>query len=284
MAYCTNCGKPVGEEDAYCRVCGKPQAATPATALGTSAPVTPAWASGPASYGLDWRANVAARALPLIGGRAGWAQAGLASAIIASVLSIVATYRDIQLLEALQSGRTPSSETVESVEAMFAASGLALAATFLFAAITFCIWIHRASRCVEESRVGPMRFSAGWAVGWWFVPIMNLFRPYQVIAELWRATGDSVHLRDWTRDGVSALLGWWWGIYIASGVVAGIGGSLDPTVAPTLDEAATYEWIWIAGDLVAIIAAILAIAVVRGLSARIEARSRVTESREFAAL
>ena len=283
MAYCTSCGKPIGDVDAYCRVCGKaqPTAAPTAPAPATAVPATPSAASQSWS---DWRAGVAVRPLPSIAGRAGWAQAGLASAILASVLSIVATYRDIQLIETLQAGRTPSAATVDSVEALFAASGLAVAAAFLFAAITFCMWIHRASRCVEESRVGPMRFTAGWAVGWWFVPFMNLFRPYQVVAELWRASAADAHVRDWKRDGVSALLGWWWGIYIASGFVAGIAGGLDPEVAPTLEEAANYEWFWIAGDVVAIVAAVLAIAVVRGLSARIDARGRVTEQREFAAL
>ena len=220
----------------------------------------------------------------LVGGRARWAQAGLASVILASVLSIIATYRDIQLIEALQAGRTPSAETVDSVGAMFEGSGLAAAAAFLFAAVTYLMWLHRASSRVAEAQVGPTRFSPGWAVGWWFIPIMNLFRPYQVIAELWRATGGNVHLRDWTRDGVSALLGWWWGIYILMGLVGGMGGGLDPVNAPTLEEAANYEWFWILGDLVTIAAAILAIAVVRGLTARIEARSQVAESREFAAL
>lgn len=220
----------------------------------------------------------------VIGARSGWAQAGLASVILASVLSIIATYRDIQLIEALRAGRTPGAATVDSVGAMFEASALAVGAAFLFAVITFLMWLHRSSRCVEESGVGPMRFSPGWAVGWWFVPIMSLFRPYQVVAELWRATGDQIAYRDWTRDGVSALLGWWWGLYIVMGLVACLAGGLDPVNAPTLEEAASYEWFWIVGDLVTVVAAILAIAVVRGLTARIEARSHVAEQREFAAL
>jgi len=29
------------------------------------------------------------------------------------------------------------------------------------------------------------RFTPGWAVGYWFVPFVNLVRPYQIVADLW---------------------------------------------------------------------------------------------------
>ena len=32
------------------------------------------------------------------------------------------------------------------------------------------------------------RFSPGWSVGWWFIPALNLLRPYQVIKEIWRGS------------------------------------------------------------------------------------------------
>jgi len=52
-----------------------------------------------------------------------------------------------------------------------------------------------------------MHFTPGWCVGWYFVPIWNLFRPHQCMREIW----DTVHLQ---RPVGSALLRLWWLFWI----------------------------------------------------------------------
>jgi hypothetical protein len=63
-------------------------------------------------------------------------------------------------------------------------SGLAGLAT----AIAFLMWIHRVSKNLYPLGAVGQRFSPGWAVGWWFVPVMFFFRPYQVMGEIWRGS------------------------------------------------------------------------------------------------
>ncbi len=54
-----------------------------------------------------------------------------------------------------------------------------------------------------------MIFTPGWSVGWYFIPVANLWKPYQVMKEIWNvshkclATGHSV-------------LGWWWALWLLS--------------------------------------------------------------------
>jgi hypothetical protein len=57
--------------------------------------------------------------------------------------------------------------------------------TFVAGAIAIPMWCHRAYRNLPALGAGVVRFSPGWAAGSWFVPVLNLFRPYQVLRELW---------------------------------------------------------------------------------------------------
>ena len=52
-------------------------------------------------------------------------------------------------------------------------------------AATFLCWIYRASENLHSLSSDQMRFSPQGAVGWYFVPLANLFRPYQTMQEIW---------------------------------------------------------------------------------------------------
>ena len=128
------------------------------------------------------------------------------------------------------------SELAEAEENLDGAQyfyGLVTVAT----AIASLLWIYRASRNLHSLGALGQRFSPGWAVGWWFIPIFFFFRPYQVMVEIWkgstpRASGETT--LDWKSGAVSALLPWWWACWIAQwfiGLISGIteasGGSIE---------------------------------------------------------
>jgi uncharacterized membrane protein YiaA len=55
-------------------------------------------------------------------------------------------------------------------------------------ATLFLMWLFRCYVNLRELGVRNLRFTPGWAVGYWFIPIVNLFRSKQILDELWRAT------------------------------------------------------------------------------------------------
>src|SRR4051812_38912574 len=61
-------------------------------------------------------------------------------------------------------------------------------ALFIATVVTFLRWLHRAVRLAGtiDADVGV---TPGWAVGYWFVPFLNLYRPYQVVNHLAAAIG-----------------------------------------------------------------------------------------------
>ena len=79
-------------------------------------------------------------------------------------------------------------------------------------AIVFIMWLYRAYQNVDATDPGRRRYGYGWAISGWFVPILNFWRPKQIVNDIWRAgqnPGDP-----------GFLLIAWWLLWIANGFVS----------------------------------------------------------------
>jgi hypothetical protein len=59
--------------------------------------------------------------------------------------------------------------------------------------------------------VEGLTISPPWAVGWFFVPIAALWKPFQAVREVWQV---GVDRGGWQAVPVPGLLRWWWGLYL----------------------------------------------------------------------
>ena len=73
--------------------------------------------------------------------------------------------------------------------------GLAGFVLFVLAVVFYMMWQARAFHNANAAG-RPTTHSPGWSVGWWFIPIANLFKPKAVLADLWSASGASRSNRD----------------------------------------------------------------------------------------
>ena len=91
-------------------------------------------------------------------------------------------------------------------------------------------WIYRAS-ANAHAMSDQLDITPGWAVGWYFVPIANLFKPFQAMKEIWLACHPSSGGYD---DKAPAILGWWWGLWLVSNFIGNVifrmdmNGTADP--------------------------------------------------------
>jgi hypothetical protein len=92
---------------------------------------------------------------------------------------------------------------------------VALLATVITAFI-FLFWIHRAMSRAREL-TPTLTITPGWAVGWFFVPVASLWKPYEVMSEIVEGSSESAPpYAERTR----ALIGWWWGGWILRGILS----------------------------------------------------------------
>jgi Domain of unknown function (DUF4328) len=124
--------------------------------------------------------------------------------------------------------------------------------------ITFLKWIYRAYKNIQGFGAEGLRFSPGWAVGYYFIPILSLIRPVQVMSEIWRASDDP---RNWPRRPGSWVIVSWWTLFLIYGGVTQV--SLEIAIqASTSDQWTLAAVLAIAGDLVSIPLSIAALRLV----------------------
>ena len=93
--------------------------------------------------------------------------------------------------------------------------------------LAFLVWLHRARVNVRALGVRRLAYGREWTVLGFVVPFLNVFRPYQVVREIWRAsdpsTGDPLA---WKRVRAPGKLAVWWGLFVAYFVLEALAASI----------------------------------------------------------
>lgn len=119
----------------------------------------------------------------------------------------------------------------ETADSLLALVGLPQFLLFLIGGVLALKWIHRSCYNARQFSPESVTTTPGWSVGWYFVPIMNLWRPYQAMKEIWEA---SIPTSIQVKDATSILRSWWF-LWIVSGA-AGRAATRASLKAEELDE------------------------------------------------
>lgn len=92
--------------------------------------------------------------------------------------------------------------------------GVTSLAVLVATAVAFLRWEHLAVRNLQ-AQGKDVGVTPGWAVGWWFVPIANLWKPFQVMRAIVQRIGGEALV-------AAAGVGTWWGLWIASNIASQI--------------------------------------------------------------
>ena len=151
---------------------------------------------------------------------------------------------------------------------------LALVALLLVLAFVFSLFTHRASRNLLPLKAEGQRFSPEWAVACFYVPFINLVRPFQVFIELFAGSGPyraEQAAGTWKRTMPPAVVIGWWMTVLASLVLNPLvlGFMMaDETLAEARAASSASAWV----DVWLIVPAVTATLVVCALHRRQEAR------------
>ena len=197
--------------------------------------------------------------------------------IITDVVAVFSGIAEVRLVSRVINGEFVTLEEAEASDDRQAAVAAVQLAVLIVTAILFLVWIYRAYRNLSALGASGLRYSANWAVGGWFIPIMNLWRPYQVTAEIWKASDPDCNEPEgeaWQTASVSPLVKLWWALWIIGGMIGGILMRFAFQEPEDLEALRTRGVAFVAADVVDIPAAILAILVVWYITNRQEKRSR----------
>jgi hypothetical protein len=190
--------------------------------------------------------------------------------VAASALLAVALANRLALVRDLQAGHFADVVTrAEDADDFVSASSSIFVLTQLGIMVLFIVWMFRAAKNNEAlGRTSP-RFSPGWSIGAWFIPLANFVIPVLIMQDLWRGSDPTTRrgLTSWRAAAGSALVGFWWAAWLASLVRFSYSGS-GLRDSGSLDSIETSNTVALVGVIATAIASILALLVVRGLSRR----------------
>lgn len=184
-----------------------------------------------------------------------------------SAVAVLSDYLEWQLLDRLIAGEEVTDAEATANDNRQGTIGLVQLALWIAGAVVFIRWIYGAYRNLDVVARAERRYAHGWAIGSWFVPIMNLFRPKQMVNDIWRAGG---------RDPSDAQPGWlllsWWLLYLLVSWILNVAGR-SYMRAETAEEVKTGTILYFVSDALSVVCATLAIVIVRRATDRLDAKA-----------
>jgi len=175
------------------------------------------------------------------------------------VVAIVSMIFEIKMLSDFQAGRALADGEAESNDLRQQAIAYVRMPVILATVVLFAIWIYRAGYNARQLGATGMQFSPGWAVGWYFIPILNLWKPYLAMKEIWKASAAPARWQEYSRGPILPL---WWGFFLLSNFLNNAAFRVG-LFAKTISEIVAADIISTASDAVDIVASLTALALVR---------------------
>lgn len=200
--------------------------------------------------------------------------------IAALTLAFVGRAGQYSVYSDLVDGKSVSPREADEADDFAAVTFYLSTAVMIAVAVVWPIWFRRLRMNAEVYAPGQHRFGSGWAAGSWFTPVVNLWFPKQIANDIWRASSPQGPQN--VRRG---LLNGWWVTWIVGAVLFFAGLAEFGSANREAHKAGFFAWnrhiddmksalaLIMLGYLASIAAAILALLLVRQITAMQEQRA-----------
>lgn len=134
-------------------------------------------------------------------------------------VSFISSWMQYDLLTNVQNGGAYTDDQLTFNDLREFVMGILQLIIYLTSGVVFIMWFRRAYYNLGLRTT--LAHDDGWAAGGWFVPIISLYRPYQMMQEIDQGTGLLIEKRSAKPEKDNGMLmGIWWVLWIASGIVS----------------------------------------------------------------
>jgi Domain of unknown function (DUF4328) len=254
--FCTQCETPLTEAAKFCASCGA--SARSDDSQDTSIPVTAS--AGPSFPGPSIETQTKLRGFSNL---TKWLIRLLYLSVMLDTVAVTSGILQHQFLTEINAGTyssldvlTTAAETNDTRQQIIVIFKIAL---YIVTAIFFLKWIFRAGYNAHKISVLKMKFTPGWSVWGYFIPVGNLCKPYQAMKEIYAASKDPLNRYNRLPDLIFPLS---WLFFILSSVLGNTAFRLM-TRAKEINEFIVATNVSVASDLTSIASAFVAIILVR---------------------
>lgn len=173
------------------------------------------------------------------------------------IISMVSGLFQYQLIEDAKNGVMVTTQRASANDTREAVIAIAYLVVYIISIVTFIMWFRRAYYNLHQ-KFEYLQHSEGWAAGCWFVPIVSLYRPYQIMKEIYTITIEVL-----TEKGIEVnqrlgkyTLGFWWTLWIINNILGQIVFRYQPN-ADSLEELSMSTILSLVNNLVGIPLAVI---------------------------
>lgn len=152
--------------------------------------------------------------------RAQLAQKFILGVLALEIICIISSYFQYDLLIELQNGYFVTNDRLESNDLRETIIGVIYMIVFFSSAFFFLQWFRRAYYNLGLRT--PTDHTDGWALGAWVVPIISIYRPYQMMKELWMKSTELINDKSDEKIkffNLTPFIGIWWALWIISNYI-----------------------------------------------------------------
>ncbi len=192
---------------------------------------------------------------------------GIIASTLVSWLALgvhLAHLREIQLE---LSGTGGNAQRLATTASALKTAQLVQFVVYAISAALFLGWLYRLRVNVRAFGARKLAFARRWSVLGFFVPVLNVVRPYQVIAEIWRASDPAVlDPFEWKSVEPPQLLALWWGTLVIATTLQLAAAGFGLTAGVPAFESVVASGVAIVADLATALCATLTYFLVSRLS------------------
>lgn len=170
--------------------------------------------------------NTTLLTLGLIGAVAGF--------VVMSEIGIWSGLQEIQLLNRARAGQVIYDDWAYANTQRQALVGGLLMLAFFTSAALFVRWVAVSNSNAHRLTSRGMQFGPRSTALWFFVPVANLWKPYQAVREIFRASHPEFS-DNWKKAPVPRFLSLWWTLWLVLQLIVVTSLATD-LLAPTVDH------------------------------------------------
>jgi hypothetical protein len=200
---------------------------------------------------------------------------GLVLAGLAQLVMLGALVGRLDIVNRITAGSPVTLDEATRSDNVVRAGAFLILGGAVLGAVVFLVWLHRVVANNNALGARALRFSPGGAVGWWFCPVINWVRPFQIMTEAWRASdpqvpGSTPAQRAEQRRPLTLIF--WYLFWLVGSLVAFFANFMRPSTvdAQTLDTLHSQTIAYLIASVLSTIAAVLAIMLVTRITDRQE--------------
>jgi len=183
--------------------------------------------------------------------------------IVISFAAIWSESMELDLLNRAYQGEYITDEEIIANDDRQAFVGGLYFLIFLITSIIFLRWKYISNKNARSLGIVDMEFTPGWSVGWYFIPIANLWKPYQALKEIFKASNPE-YTDNWKLAEYPSILPLWWMLWLLTSFIGNIVLNMMFRTE-TIEQFITMSWLYIFSDILGVPLGIIVITLVSKL-------------------